>query len=133
MARQVSLAEQVDLLFAYGEARGLSTTYRAIATATGENGTNIRKIHYGENLNPGLRTLTALAGYFDIRLDYFLCETRVECEEYLSGIAGQRLLSGVPQAMRGISEDGLKILLAWIHIVRKAERLPQLDDWKLFV
>ncbi|MCC6190571.1 MAG: hypothetical protein IT318_16200 [Anaerolineales bacterium] len=133
MARQVSLADQVDLLFAYGEARGFSTAYRTIAVATEENGTNIRKIHYGENLNPGLRTLTALARYFEVGLDFFMCETQAECKDYLSGIAEQRLLGGVPQAMIGISEDGLKIILALVHIVRKAEGQPQLDDWKRFV
>jgi transcriptional regulator with XRE-family HTH domain len=129
----MTLAEKLALLLEYGESRGLSTAYRAIAIATGENGTNIRKIHYGENLNPGLRTLTALAGYFDIGLDYFLCETRADCDEYLSDVAQQRLLSSVPQAMTGISERGLMALLAWIHIVRKAEGLPQLEDWKRFV
>lgn len=128
MSRNLSLAEKVKLLFEYGEARGISAAYRAVAVATGENGTNIRKIHYGENLNPGLRTLTALTRYFGIGLDYFLCETRAECQDYLSGAAQQRLLSRVPKAMAGISEHGETVLLTWIHIVREAEGLPPIDE-----
>lgn len=128
MPRSLALQRKVELLFEYGEARGISAAYRAIAVATGENGTNIRKIHHGENLNPGLRTLTALARYFGIGLDYFLCETRAECQDYLSGAAQQRLLSRVPKTMTGISEHGLDVLLTWIYIVRKAEELPPVDD-----
>jgi transcriptional regulator with XRE-family HTH domain len=127
MPRNLTLAEKLALLFDYGESRGVSAAYRAIAVASGENGTNIRKIHHGENLNPGLRTLTALARYFGIGLDYFLCETRAECQDYLSGAAQQRLRSGVPKAMTGISEHGIETLLTWIHIVRKAEGLPPVD------
>jgi transcriptional regulator with XRE-family HTH domain len=121
------------VLFEYGESRGISPAYHTIAVATGENTANIRKIRKGENLNPGLRTLSALASYFHVGLDYFLCETRADCEGCLTGIAQQRLLSDVPPAMTGISEDGLKFLIMVVHIVRKAEGLPQLDDWKRFV
>jgi transcriptional regulator with XRE-family HTH domain len=128
VSRSLTLADKLALLFEYGESRGISAAYRTIAVATGENGTNIRKIHHGENLNPGLRTLTALADYFGIGLDYFLCETRTACQDYLSGAAQQRLLSVVPKALTGISEHGVNTLLTWIYIVRRAERLPPVED-----
>jgi len=67
VARGLSLADQVELLFAYGESRGMSAAYRAIAVATGENATNIRKIHRGENLNPGFQLLRALTRYFHVQ------------------------------------------------------------------
>src|SRR5438132_3414934 len=63
MVHKLSLAEQLELLFAYGEFRGISSAYRAIATSTGENANNIRKIHRGANANPGLRMLNALTSY----------------------------------------------------------------------
>jgi 6-phosphofructokinase len=68
MVRYFCLAEQMELLLAYGESRDHSAAYRAIAVATGENANSIRKIRHGENANPGLRTLMALADEFQVDL-----------------------------------------------------------------
>src|SRR5260221_9134780 len=91
MAQNITLAQQMTLLFAYGESRGTTSAYRAIATATGENANNIRKIYRGENANPGLRMLKALTSYFEVDLAYFNCETRSECKGYLAEIANKRV------------------------------------------
>ena len=87
MSKNILLAEQVDLLFKYGRARGLSVTYRAVADATGETANNIFRIHHGQNTNPGLRTLTALVEYFKTDLGYFSCKTKEDCLKYLTRTA----------------------------------------------
>ena len=127
MARTLSLAEKVDLLFQYGDSRGISSAYRAIADATGENANNIRKIHRGENTNPGLKILTALVQYFGVGLDYFLLTTKADCEAYLARIAAARQLDGVKLRANGLSEEGLNALNNMIDFVRKAEGLPPVD------
>jgi transcriptional regulator with XRE-family HTH domain len=83
MSKNISLAEQVDLLFKHGRERGLPVTYRAIAKATGETGNNLFRIRRGQNTNPGLRTLVALVTYFKTDLGYFSCKTKEECLNYL--------------------------------------------------
>lgn len=124
MARGLSLADQVDLLFTYGESRGMSAAYRAIAVATGENATNIRKIHHGENLNPGLQLLIVLTRYFRVDLDYFNCTSRTACGAYLSTIAQRKLLDHIEQQAVGLSEAGRVYLKLTMDYIRRAEGLP---------
>ncbi len=83
MTKNISLAEQVDLLFQYGHQRGRPVTYRAVAAATGETANNIFRIRRGQNINPGLRTLAALVEYFHTDLGYFSCKTKEDCLNYL--------------------------------------------------
>jgi transcriptional regulator with XRE-family HTH domain len=117
----VTLAEKVDLLFKYGESRGLPVSYRAIAQATEENSNNIRKIHLGKNANPGLRTLTALAEYFGVSLAYFECQTKTQCHEFLKQQPQTKLLGGIAMRAEGLSEAGLKAIEQMIEYVRDAE------------
>lgn len=84
MAKIISLAKQVDILFKHGRDQGLPVTYRAVAEATGETGNNIFRIHHGQNLNPGFRTVSALVNYFDTDLGYFSCKTKADCLNYLN-------------------------------------------------
>ena len=127
MARLVlTLSEKLVLLFEYGESRGHSTKYRAIAEAIGENANNIRKIYLGENANPGLKILTALVGYFDIDLAYFNCGTKADCRAYLEHAAPARETVAISQRAQGMSEDGLALIRQLMDIIRKAERLPPL-------
>lgn len=83
MPKSILLAEQVDLLFQHGRKRGRPVTYRAVAKASGETANNIFRIHHGQNTNPGLRTLSALAAYFETDLGYFACRTPEDCLNYL--------------------------------------------------
>jgi transcriptional regulator with XRE-family HTH domain len=87
MSKNISLAEQLDILFKHGKARGLAVTYRAVAVATGETANNIFRIHHGQNTNPGLRTLTALVEYFKTDLGYFSCKNKEDCLKYLNRTA----------------------------------------------
>jgi transcriptional regulator with XRE-family HTH domain len=128
MPRKVTLAEQLDLLFEYGKARGLPVTYRAIAEATGENANKLRKLHAGENNNPGLRTIAAIAKYFGIKLAYFECVTKTECRNLLSDAAPQRLQDSVTRLAADLSKEGLETLITMIDYVRKAEKLPPVRD-----
>jgi transcriptional regulator with XRE-family HTH domain len=121
MPTSVTLAEKIDLLFKYGESRGLSVSYRAIAQATEENANNIRKIHLGKNANPGLRILTALAEYFGVSLAYFECQSKKECQDYLRQQAQTKLLGEIAMRAEGISEAGLKTIEQMIEYVRDAE------------
>jgi transcriptional regulator with XRE-family HTH domain len=127
MSRNLTLAEQLTLLFAYGESRGISAAYRAIATATGENANNIRKIHRGENVNPGLRILTALTDYFRVDLAYFNCQTRSACQQYLRDFARHRLIRNLEMGWQGLSEESQEFLRKAFVFVRKAEGLPPVD------
>ena len=128
MARPVlTLSEKLTLLFEYGESRGLSTKYRAIAEAIGENTNNIRKIYLGANVNPGLKVLTGLVGYFGVDLAYFNCTTKADCQAYLEHAAPARETAAINRRAQGMSEDGLALIWQLMDIIRKAERLPPLD------
>src|SRR5690349_11491103 len=118
MAKEFTLPDKVDLLFQYGEGRGISPAYRAIADATGENANNIRKIHRGENANPGLRTLLALSEYFEIDLAYFNCKTKADCERYLADVAQKLLTDEVRLRANGMSETGLEAVRNMMDFVR---------------
>jgi transcriptional regulator with XRE-family HTH domain len=120
----LTLAEKLELLFEYGESRGISAAYRAIAVATGENANNIRKIHRGENKNPGLKILTALGDYFGVDLAYFNCKTKVDCEAYLSRFAPARETDEIKLRAHGMSEAGLAALRTMMDMARRAEGLP---------
>jgi len=72
MSKNISLAEQVDLLFQHGRERGRPVTYRAVAEATGETANNLFRIRNGKNINPGFRTLLSLVAYFETDLGYFV-------------------------------------------------------------
>ncbi len=102
MSQNISLAEQIDILFKHGKERRLPVTYRAIAEATGETSNNIFRIHHGQNTNPGLRTLSALVGYFGTDLGYFSCKLKEECLNYLHQPAQiMTRETGFPQAPAG--------------------------------
>lgn len=124
MPRTLTLAEKLALLLEYGEGRGLAVTYRAIGEATGENANNIRKIHRGENANPGLKTLKALADYFGVGLAYFDLETRAACQDYLKQAPKDRLVAEIALRTLGVSEAGLEAIQNMVDIVRKSEGLP---------
>ncbi len=84
MSKNISLADQMDLLFQHGRERGRPITYRAVAEATGETANNLFRIRHGQNTNPGLRTLAALVEYFHTDLGYFSCQTKEDCLNYLN-------------------------------------------------
>lgn len=127
MSRVLSLAEKLQLLFEYGESRGISAAYRTIADATEENAANIRKIHRGENTNPGLKILTALTKYFRVDLAYFNCETKAECQAYLAQFALAAELKAIKLRETGVSEEGMAAMRNMLDFVRKAEGLPPLE------
>ena len=104
------LSERVEVLFSWGELQGLNVTYTAIADATGESWTNFRKIRKGENANPGLRTMEALARYFGVKLDYFQCESEAECLAYLNGITENSVLSRAKMRAHSLSPEALVTL-----------------------
>jgi len=124
MGRTLTLREKIELLFDYGQSKGLSVAYIAIAEATGENASNIRKIHLGINANPGVKTLTTLADYFGVGLAYFDCQTKTDCQVYLEQIGQERILGGIALRAMGISEEGLQAIQKMIDYVRKSEGLP---------
>ena len=124
MARALTLSEKLQILFDYGESRGISSAYRAIAEATGENATNIRKIHRGENINPGFKILRALVRYFGVGLSYFDFDTRAGIEAYLAQFAPAKAVDDIKLRANGMSEEGLAAVRNMLDFVRKAEGLP---------
>jgi|SRR6185436_1626834 len=121
MVKTISLAEQGDILFKQGRKWGLPVTYRAVAEATGETANNIFRIHHGQNTNPGLRTLSALAAYFDTDLCYFACQTKAQCLGYLKHTLPHINLNKLATRAEGISPAGIKTILEVVDIVRQAE------------
>ncbi len=115
------LKDKIVLLFKRGESLGLPTTYRAIAAATGENANNLRKIYVGENDNPGLRTLEAMAGYFKVSLAYFDCQSAKECTEYLNGVEHAEQEAVVALRAAHLSMEGLKALQDMADHIRHIE------------
>jgi transcriptional regulator with XRE-family HTH domain len=121
MVKTISLAEQVDILFKHGRERGQSVTYRAVAEAVGETANNIFRIHHGQNLNPGLRTLSALVEYFDTDLGYISCKTKAECLSHLNQTIPHKTLNKLTMRAEGISPAGIKTILQVVDLVRQAE------------
>lgn len=124
---KVSLATMVDLLFAYAASQGVEVAYQDIARATGVAWNNIRKIRLGENVNPSLHTIQAIADYFGVRLDYFNCNTEEECRAYLARLAAEDFASA-PLRLRadGTSPEGVEArqaLQAIIDYVKRVEGL----------
>ena len=129
----VSLNKMVDLLFEFGEAQGMETTYQGIARVTGIAWNNIRKIRLGENSNPSLNTIQALSDYFGVKLDYFNCRTEEECRTYLGRLAESDIneqVDDIHVKMRssGVSMEGLQALQAMIDYVKRAEGLISLEQ-----
>src|SRR5690349_10458432 len=110
MNTELPLSKKVDILFLWGEERGLNVTYKAIAEATGETWTNFNKIRRGENANPGLRTIEALARYFGVRLDYFNSDTEAQCWAYLKELDEQSIVHKVRMRAHGLSPEALVTL-----------------------
>lgn len=125
MPKTISLAEQVTVLFKQGRDRGLSITYRGVAEASGETANNIFRIHHGHNLNPGLRTLSALVGYFDTDLGYFSCKTKSDCRHYLHHTLPHKTRDKLTLRAESISPAGIKKILQVVDIVRQAEGVDQ--------
>ena len=121
MAKIISLAEQVDVLFKQGRERGLPVTYRAVAEAVGETANNIFRIHHGQNLNPGLRTLSALVEYFATDLGYFSCKTKANCLNYLHQTIPHKTLDKLALRAEGISPTGIEKILQVVDLVRQTE------------
>ncbi len=120
--KMLTLADQIALLFEYGKSRGLPTTYRAIAEATGESPNNLQQIHRGDNSNPGLRTLSAISVYFGVNLAYFDCKTAEECRQYLAGPRQpEQPLEGLAMRAEELSPEGLKAIEQMIEYVRAIE------------
>lgn len=124
----VSLAEQIDILFEYGASRGLNTTYRAIAEATGESPSNLHKIHQGINDNPGLKLLRSLTDYFGIELAYFDCRTEADCRRYLKQRAEDEVMDEVAMRAGEISHEGLRAIREMISYVKRAEGIDGEDE-----
>lgn len=120
-----TLANKVDLLFEYGKNSGLDVTYRAIEKATGDvDDAALAKIRQGGIKNPGYKTLSSIANYFGVRLDYFDCATREECLAYLDGITQTEILQGLALRAEGLSAKGLEAVQKMIDYARIAEGLP---------
>ncbi len=120
-----TLSDQLALLFDYVKNQGLSTTFRAIAEATGESPNNLQKIVRGDNANPGLRTLTAIAAYFGVSLSYFDCKTEIEAQIYLRNVEKQKMLGRIAMRAEELSPEGQAAIEQMIDYVRKAEAKTQ--------
>jgi hypothetical protein len=126
---ELSLAEQLAILAEYGKKHGVSATAYSIAHATEENTTNIQRILNGDNANPGLRTLRAMTGYFEVGLGYLDYRTEADCRAYLAQLEAEKALAEVSEEQvleeitrrsRGLGPAGL---LALKNIVNYLEQV----------
>jgi transcriptional regulator with XRE-family HTH domain len=81
-------------------------------------------LHRGENLNPGLKLLTALTRYFQVDLDFFTCSSRAACREYLDNFAKRKLLDVIAHQCTGLSDEAKAYVFSTIDYIRRAEGLP---------
>jgi transcriptional regulator with XRE-family HTH domain len=122
-----SLPEQFDILIEYGKQRGIPVTYRAIAEGSGESLNNVYRLHHGQNLNPGVTTLSAIAEYFQTDLGFFNCKIREEALAYLDKTVPEKTFEAVALRTKDISASGMKKIMELIDLIRLAEGLPPGD------
>ncbi|MFP3854828.1 MAG: helix-turn-helix domain-containing protein [Anaerolineales bacterium] len=119
MSKEITLSGRFDLLLEHAKRSGKDTSYTAISKGTGISNANIRKIHTGDNQNPGLEVIDALANYFEVDPGYFFMKTETECLDYLKEKDNRRLLARA----RDLDEEALETLRELIdHIERDAQR-----------
>ena len=124
-AEEISISEQVDILFQYGESKRMVTSYHGISAAIGIAPINIQKLRSGVTKNPGIILLRRIANYFGVGLGYFDCTSAEDCRSYLRNAEQTRVLSELVQDMplraENITPDTLKALLFAMEQVRRAE------------
>lgn len=127
---QITLSEMVDVLWDYAENQVGEITYQDVAIATGLSGSTVRKVRVGEQDNPNLRTLRGFATFFGVKLDYFNCLNREECQDYLAQVAKESLEQSLEEQkvkLRGaLTQEGLSVidsLTEMIEYVKEAENL----------
>lgn len=123
-ADRFSLPEQIEVLIEHGKQRGIPVTYRAIAEGSRESLNNIYRIHHGQNLNPGVKTLSAIAEYFQTDLGFFNCRTKEEALAYLEKTVPEKTFEAVALRTKDISPAGMKKIMELIDLIRLSEGLP---------
>ncbi|MEK7325138.1 MAG: helix-turn-helix transcriptional regulator [Chloroflexota bacterium] len=124
---ELTLGEQVNILFHFGQQQGLAVDYRSVANATGVSVNNLHKIRNGENDNPGIQTLRKLASYFNVPLAYFDNKTREQCWAHVQRRARQGAGTSTGKAkslvvpIDGISEEGRQVIKTVLKYIRRKE------------
>lgn len=119
-----ALPEQMEVLIESGKQRGVPVTYRAIAEGSGESLNNVYRIHHGQNVNPGIQTLSTLAQYFQTDLGFFDCKSKEEATAYLGKTVPEKTFEAVALRTKDISPAGMKKIMELIDLIRLAEGLP---------
>jgi transcriptional regulator with XRE-family HTH domain len=115
LATPFPLSKRFSLLLEQAEREDKNTTYTAISEATGISTANVRKIHTGDNQNPGLEVIDALAYYFDVSPAYFFLKSEQGCREYLREKDNQRLMARARQ----LDQDALDTLRGMIDYIER--------------
>src|SRR5687767_889529 len=89
---EISISEQVDILFQYGESKRMVTSYHGISAAIDIAPINIQKLRLGVTKNPGVVLLRRIANYFGVGLGYFDSTTVEECWNHLRNAEQTRVL-----------------------------------------
>lgn len=132
-AGRSSLADKLDRLIKIvtpegGAAPSYSEIARAIDEAAGErviSPSYIWKLHRGEAVNPRLNHLQALAGYFEVPIEYFLNDVvagRVDEQLRLLQILKGGAIRNLALRANDLSPEGLRMLGEMIDRLRALEQ-----------
>lgn len=121
----MSVAEQVGILFEYGESKRMVTSYHRVSAAIGIAPINIQKLREGITKNPGLTLLRGIGKYFGVGLGYFDSESPEECWDYLRNAERSRVLTemvhDVPLRADEITPETLRAMVFAMEQIRKSE------------
>lgn len=129
-----SISEKVDLLFkTFLKPDGTEFTYEEAADGIDHavSSVAIWKLRTGKTKNPSYKILEALAGFFDVPIEYF-SESERPAEEHVQELKLARVLqeTGVAQiALRASDLDGAAQhdILSMIEYARKAQGLNKIE------
>jgi transcriptional regulator with XRE-family HTH domain len=130
-----STSEKVDLLFKnFLKPDGTEFTYEEVAEGIDHavSSVAIWKLRKGKIKSPSYRILEALAGFFDVPIEYF-SESERPAEEHVQELKLARMLeeAGVAQiALRAsdLDEAAKHDILSMIEYARKAQGLNKIEE-----
>ncbi|WP_258544162.1 helix-turn-helix domain-containing protein [Streptomyces ipomoeae] len=132
-----TFAEPLNYLFKHVRLEGWSgpPTNAEVAAATGNAESTIGQLRRGDKPNPTLKTIKALAGYFQVSPGFFFDkrvarrdmekhEAPTEAEKRLIAAIRSQGVRRIALRANGLSAESLKMLEAVIATARAADGLP---------
>lgn len=128
----MTLAEQLDILFDIFRApNGKMFSVKEVSEAISMTPATVSRIKSGSVPDPRISTVKMFAKFFDISLDYFLCDTREECRAFLAHEKAQRAVPVLTLRSREMAADiieDIQRMVEYIDLVEQSDRLHHFLD-----